>query len=125
MTRFVSHYLPPIAYATAILIVSSIPRLDTPDLGVTFLDKIFHGIEYMILAALVLRAAKARSSEAKTPKLIILSLTICLVFSAFDEYHQSFIPGRFADVFDFVADAAGIGLGGLVYSAFRRFKKLG
>jgi VanZ family protein len=42
-----------------------------------------------------------------TPKGALIAMIITVGYAAFDEYHQSFVPGRFADVFDLLADAAG------------------
>jgi len=38
------------------------------------------------------------------------------LYAASDEYHQSFVEGRFSEVSDFLADSAGVilGLGGFV-----------
>jgi VanZ family protein len=40
-------------------------------------------------------------------KLFILTIVVALFYGAFDELHQMFIPGRFADIYDWLADAVG------------------
>ncbi len=39
--------------------------------------------------------------------LIIFSLGYCSLYGILDEWHQSFVPGRDADVLDWVADTLG------------------
>ena len=46
---------------------------------------------------------------------------VCLVFALFDEWHQSFVPGRHFSVYDIGLDAAGIGLGLGIIAGFRAF----
>ena len=45
--------------------------------------------------------------QSVTAKGALIAMIITVGYAAFDEYHQSFVPGRFADVFDLLADAAG------------------
>ena len=46
------------------------------------------------------------------------------LFGASDEFHQSFVPGRDTDVFDWVADTLGATAGALVWLGARKFFKL-
>ena len=50
------YQLPLILYAALILAVSSFSRLPTPDLGITYLDKLAHFAEYFLFMVLMYRA---------------------------------------------------------------------
>ena len=43
-------------------------------------------------------------------------------YGASDEYHQSFVPMRDADVHDWFADTAGGSLGAIAYAALHRYQ---
>jgi VanZ family protein len=55
--------------------------------------------------------ALPRWREWRTALLIVL---LCVVFGLSDEWHQSFVPGRQADVFDVLRDAIGACIGLIV-----------
>ncbi len=44
---------------------------------------------------------------SKPVSIIIVSLCFCSLYGATDEWHQSYIPGREADIADWLADIAG------------------
>ncbi|NIW80004.1 MAG: VanZ family protein, partial [Calditrichae bacterium] len=46
---------------------------------------------------------------------ILIAIIIGIVYGISDEYHQSFVPGRFADVVDALADTLGIIIGVLLF----------
>lgn len=48
------------------------------------------------------------------PRTALLIVLLCMLFGASDEWHQSFLPGHQADVFDVLRDAIGAGLGLIV-----------
>jgi hypothetical protein len=48
---------------------------------------------------------------------IAAAMILCAAFAISDEWHQSFVPGRVADVEDLVADGAGIVLGLAIVAA--------
>jgi VanZ family protein len=50
-------------------------------------------------------------------------LAIGILLGILDEIHQYFVPSRYSDILDGLADAAGIGLGILVYCYFDQKKK--
>jgi len=64
-----------------------------------------HFVEYAVLAALLWQALR------HTPRLgrraVALALTLAVVYAISDEWHQSFVPGRYPDVRDVLVDAAG------------------
>ena len=105
------YYFPAIIWAILIFIVSSIPDLSTPSLGFTYADKVAHWGEYLIFGFLM--ALAFWKTGRSRPYL--LPLLICSAFGAFDELHQLFIPGRVADIFDWLADFAGTASGAAIY----------
>jgi VanZ family protein len=74
-------------------------------------DKLVHGLEYMILAVLCMRACvRARAGWVRRFAWQV-SLIGCMLFACFDEYHQSYIVGRTASIGDIYADIGGISAG--------------
>jgi VanZ family protein len=69
------------------------------------LDKVVHAGIYAVLAALWLWALQSPlSRRSRGPWLAWL---LPVAFGGLDEWHQSYVPGRSADVRDLVADMAG------------------
>ena len=54
--EFVRNQLPAILYMVLIFIMSSIPRLSLPDVGLRWEDKFVHLVEYLALSFLLARA---------------------------------------------------------------------
>ena len=107
MTRrgFLRWWLPPIAWAAIILTGTSAPRVPGPD--VVGFDKVSHLGAYGMLGLLLMRAFRFGK---RWPALRAVGYTLAIggVYGALDEWHQSFIPGRTMDAFDFAADFAGL-----------------
>ena len=83
-------------------------------------DKTAHLAAYAIMAALFARAFWF--GTAWTPRsLFIAAASVSIGYGAFDELHQYFVPGRFASIGDWVADAAGAVLGTLAFYLLARF----
>lgn len=64
-------------------------------------DKLIHMGAYFALAASLWYPFKGKIM------CIPLTLTISLLYGISDEYHQSFVPGRSCDIWDFFADTCG------------------
>jgi VanZ family protein len=62
-------------------------------------------LEYIILGILLYNAFRYPVSFSKP---FILTLACGILYALSDEIHQLFVPGRFCDPFDFLADSAGI-----------------
>lgn len=86
---------------------SSHGRVAAP--GVTNFDKIAHFSIYGLLATLLVRLGPGRFAFA-------WALVATSLYGASDEWHQSFVPGRSCDVFDWVADTAGGALAITLYT---------
>ena len=107
-TRAASLWVPVVAWAALIFGLSSIPHLGT-GLGTwdTILRKCAHATEYAVLAALIFRALERRWA----------ALALAVVYSASDEFHQTFVRGRHGSPYDVLIDAAGAAIG---LAAYRR-----
>lgn len=119
MVRRISLWLPPLAWASVIFYLSaqSHPLGFLPPEIFTF-DKLLHACEYGTLAALLGRALRGEGSGAL--RAMLLAFALGSAYGASDELHQSFVPGRDADVLDWVADTIGSGLGALALTLLLR-----
>jgi VanZ family protein len=99
-----------------IFIFSAQPSLPSlPDATAdTIIKKAGHCTEYAVLAALSARACSAGRPLRRGDLWRALLLT--LFYAASDEFHQSFVPGRTARLFDCGVDALGASLALLAIS---------
>ena len=74
-------------------------------------DWLTHGASYLVLAALLLRALTAGAGRRFTLGAALLAVAVASLYGVSDEWHQSFVPGRTADITDLRADATGAILG--------------
>jgi VanZ family protein len=104
-------WLAAVVWAGAILVVSSLPRPTPGFVLFPGCDKILHFIEYSVLGAgLRYWAGGAR------PFFFLGGAG----FAALDEFHQRYVPGRDASVFDWTADLIGLAVGLLVSQRIMR-----
>jgi VanZ family protein len=107
LRRFLYYHLPMILYAGAIIVVSSIPDLRTPEVRVIAFDKAAHFVEYALFAFLTFRSFSDWKWMNRLGRGCIFSALFLTLFAVFDESYQSLIPGRFASVYDVLADLGG------------------
>lgn len=81
---------------------------DSIDLGqIPGTDKLAHMCIYGLLAATVIFAHR-QSTKKKFPLQVCgITLVVCLFYGLSDEFHQSFVPGRFVSGADVLADVIG------------------
>ncbi len=94
-------------YCLFIYWLSGQPSLPVPNLF-SLQDKILHAAAYFIMGILAWRSFKHLFNLP-----IILawfSVAFCSLYGISDEWHQSFIEGRFPDIIDWIADTGGAGL---------------
>lgn len=91
---------PVAAYCALIFSLSNQSGFDFAPKAIWDFDKVIHMIEYGVLAALVLRASRSPA----------VSFLFASLYGVTDEVHQSFVPNRFASVYDALADVAGAGI---------------
>lgn len=99
------------------------PPLPTPKFEWLSIDKIYHFIEYGILSVL-LTIALINAPPKWLPANWIwgTAALISILYGASDEWHQMFVPGRFATLSDLVSDAIGA-IAGVVSVYFYYRKK--
>ena len=103
-------YIPLAIYWLILFTATSLPAYDLPKLGLS--DKLQHFSAFLILAVLLnLALLYQRKSRFLFENAIIATIIICLLYAGLDELHQMFIPGRFAELLDWVADGSGVILG--------------
>lgn len=77
------------------------------------IDKVLHFTIYTILAFLLTRQISEDTTRGRAATGAIL---IAAAFAAADEWHQQFIPGRYPELADWLADVSGATLGALLYA---------
>lgn len=107
-----------VAFLPAVLYYALMFVLSSQDIGLPFhehqLDKLVHVVEFAILAFLLsLGFFSALNASSRTKAIIVFSIALSL--GLLDEFHQHFIPGRRADLYDLLADAVGAALGVFFY----------
>lgn len=116
---FLYFQFPAIAAAIAIFLASSFPTIPVPKLNIRFEDKWHHLVVYAIFAFLIARAFFYQSREHRLKKhYFIATILVGSLYGLSDEYHQSFVPGRFSDGMDVIADVLGVCIG----TAFFRWR---
>jgi len=96
------------------------------DLVHTLVRKGGHLTEYAILALLVLRAAgiSLRTRRAVNDwRAVGIALLVAAVYAATDEFHQSFVPGRTASVYDVLIDTTGAFIALAVVLLWRKLRE--
>ena len=115
-------YLPLAVYWIVLFIATSIPSEYVPSIGVA--DKFNHFFAYLVLSVLLyltLYFQKKYLILKKYPG--FFSLIIASLYGIFDELHQMLIPGRSAELLDWIADFVGIIIGVLIVKVvFKRYK---
>ena len=85
-------------------------------------DKVAHALAYGFFALTLLPALRI---GAGLPRRITVrrALLLAVMYGAFDEVHQGWVPGREKDVGDFLADAAGAGVAALAANHYWKKKE--
>ena len=91
-------------YAAVIFYTSSQADIALPEvIG----DQAIHPVEYTVLGILIVRALAGGLPARITLSTALLGIALTFAYGLTDEFHQMFVPGRFADWRDLVADAIG------------------
>ena len=96
---------PAVCLMIAIFVFSSFSRLPVP-LGGTS-DLTIHGVVYGLLGILRVRALADGTWQGVNTKTLATAVLLTVFYGCTDEYHQSFVPGRVADIRDVIADTVG------------------
>lgn len=102
--RRLSLWLPVLAYMIGIFVVSGIPDppvpSDIPDLSM-------HQAAYFGLTLLLIRAMAGGRWAGVTVTRLACACGVAILYGASDEWHQSFVVNRHAELRDLGADAVG------------------
>jgi VanZ family protein len=95
-----------LAYMMAIFAVSSLPGKELPDLAGR--DHYAHFVEFAVLGVFLSIWGANRLRERFSLWMVLLAVMLFVSFyGATDEIHQYFVPGRYCDLWDWVADTLG------------------
>jgi VanZ family protein len=99
-----------VLYAGAIFYLSSISNPPQPlapkDPLWELLTSLEHVAEYTILGGLLYLGFRSLGGKTKD-RAIIFAVLAASLYGASDEFHQYFVPNRYCDIKDFLADSAG------------------
>lgn len=113
--QFVRYQLPAILWTILIFVLSSIPDLSGPDLGLSWQDKLDHFVFYAIYGFLLYLAVRFQDRyEWLTHAAWRVTVIFGVLYGITDEIHQYFVPGRSMDWRDVLADGLGIIAGATV-----------
>ena len=128
MVRFLSRYLPLLAWLALISFASSgsfsagntsriigpfilwlFPNTTAETLAIVHFitRKLAHFTEYAILGFLAARAFRTSPRPAISSRWFLISATLVVTYALVDEYHQTFVPTRTGSIFDSLIDIAG------------------
>ncbi len=112
----------PCLYMAGIFVLSSFHLDVTIDESVPFQDKGIHFLEYAVLGFLCANAARRSFPDRPAWRTVAVGAFVAAAWGLGDELHQAFVPGRSAELMDWVADTAGSITGAGVRFAFNRFR---
>lgn len=110
-------WAPPLVYMGCIFLLSSF-AIDVPQARFPYRDKVVHVFEYGALGLLFARACFATWPTRAPARLVAVAVLLTTTFGVGDEVHQSFVPGRSADLVDALADLVGACLGAFGFALF-------
>jgi len=119
--QLASLWLPVLIYMAGIFVASSVPY---PPIPTGLPDTSLHEASYFGLTVLIVRAlAKGRWSGI-TKATLVAAWAIAVAYGVTDEWHQSFVPNRFAEFRDLVADAIGAAAAAIGVGAWGIIRRL-
>lgn len=111
--------LPALAWMLAIFVMSAQHGVPTPlGFSTELIAVAGHLVSYGLLALLILWALP--DQPIGTRRRYLLAVLLASLYGLSDEFHQSFVPGRSATLFDVGIDALGAALAVCLAAAWRR-----
>lgn len=101
-------------YFGLVSFLSHLPGSVLKELPFNIWDKAAHLIAYMPLGFLLALGMTRRPLRWSKNLAVVLTLGVVAGLGALDEFHQSFVPGRFSTLSDTIADLLGGGIGAAV-----------
>lgn len=115
----------PCLYMAGIFVLSSFHLDVTIDESVPFRDKGIHFLEYAVLGFLCANAARRSFPDRPAWRTFAVGAFVASAWGLGDELHQAFVPGRSAEILDWVADTLGSVTGAGLRFALSRFRAAG
>lgn len=106
-------------YCLFIFWLSNQPSLPMP-MSFPHQDKIYHAGAYFIMAIFAWRVLRHKFSNPW-----LSALLFCALYGLSDEWHQSFVAGRYCDISDWLADTLGASFALFFLAKFTTPDKLG
>ena len=118
---WVKRWLPALIVMAMIFLASSIPSDKMPKVGEFDFEakKAGHMLGYALLWLSLVHGV-----NKPVGKSYWLAAVGCLLYALTDEYHQSFVPGRNATLFDVGIDMIGVLISSILYSRFALVKRI-
>jgi VanZ family protein len=111
---------PVLAYAALIFSLSSLSSFPESVPSFFGFDKVAHFIEYFFFGCLLYRWFSTMDRCRKQWRVLVITILIGTCYALSDEWHQSFVPGRDASLWDSMFDSLGVGMGAVTYPLIRR-----
>lgn len=111
-----THWLPVFLWAAVIFVLSSIEQIRVSEFFIWdfAIKKTAHIAEYAILFALIFRATRRKW---------LLTFFLTLGYAVTDEYHQSFVSGRSATIYDLGFDLTGSNIAAYTIWRLRQLRR--
>ena len=103
-TKILLDFIPLLLLSIVIFYFSHQEQVVTPDLGFTWQDKLFHFSAFLVYGLFIQFGFRHIEVKYKT----IIVILIGSLYGLSDELHQYFIPGRFTEFYDWLADTLGV-----------------
>lgn len=124
-SRFVWFQGPAIFWAILIFVLSSFSSLKSPVVVFNFQDKVNHFIFYGIFGIFLARAFFYQDKlEWARRRWQFVAILFGILYGISDEFHQYFVPGRYVEFWDVVADGLGASFGVLLFHYRQVFKRM-
>ncbi len=114
-------YLPPLAWALFIFVLSAMPGSAYPEVRLPFADKVVHASLYLPLGYWLARALCVAEHSSWHRKIIAFLLVAGYGLS--DEIHQLFVPQRTFSLGDWAVDCVAGALGVLIWHLGQRWRE--
>ena len=114
--------IPAILYSILIYFLSSIPQGEFPKLRLLDFDKFLHVVEYLLYGCTLLLAFRYTKREKIARNSIKYSILTGILYAISDEIHQIWVAGRDCNIFDLLADTAGLLLGIFLFQKLMNYR---
>ncbi|MEO5346504.1 MAG: VanZ family protein [Magnetococcus sp. YQC-9] len=108
-----------IGYSVVIYLISSVTGQELPEVLFDNQDKVEHMLAYGFMAFIAWIAIRQLTTWRRP---WLWAWLYCVGYGVTDEWHQLFVPGRYGDLVDLLADATGAALAVLMLEYYRHYR---